>query len=224
MQYKNILSSFSSLERDLVDRKMEYSRAKDSNKNYEKNKYKIDKLQELYELLNTYMLSLNTISLSVTKNYNKFKQDRLNVLSTYIDSNLIYVFPNETLTSDIRIDNKYKKDFIKLYLKDEVGNFRNPAISEGGFCSELLSFTSIFALCSCLGLNKMYLDEAFANSDPDNLAKVGQLLNHAVSNGFQVLIIEQRNDVCKDIPRREFHLSKDPILKKVMIDSVLDFE
>ena len=67
------------------------------------------------------------------------------------------------------------------------------------------------------------MDEAFSASSMENLTKISSLLKKLIEEDFQILIIEQKNDIFKDLPRREINIAKDAIKESVKILSVTDY-
>ena len=69
----------------------------------------------------------------------------------------------------------------------------------------------------------LLMDEAFSASSMENLTKISSLLKKSIEEDFQILIIEQKNDIFKDLPRREINIAKDAIKESVKILSVTDY-
>ena len=67
------------------------------------------------------------------------------------------------------------------------------------------------------------MDEAFSASSPENLTKAGKVLESLLKKNFQVILIEQTNEIYKDLPRREIILEKEPIKDEVIVKSITDY-
>lgn len=226
MANENVYDIYRNLDRynfELTNKKIKLEEYKRNNAELKDNINKLNKVNELMLKLREFINVMNLFyKVSAQEDIN-YKNRRINFLSNYIDKNLAVIFPEENFKSEIVCDFKYLTNKATLKLRDESNNVRIPEITEGKLCQELISFSSALGIVESLGKNKVYMDEAFAASSAENLAKVSSLLLRAVENGTQVILIEQTNNGYKDIPRREFKLYKDPMLKMVQIESVTDY-
>ena len=123
----------------------------------------------------------------------------------------------------MKFDYSRNNQRVKLTLVDPSGEERNPRMSEGMMLQQLISFSSAVGLTECMNGNKIYMDEAFSASSPENLTKVSALLQTLIDRDFQIILIEQEDDIYKDLPRREIRLFKDPILKEAQVVSTTDY-
>ena len=154
---------------------------------------------------------------------NSYRERRINYITSYIDNNLETIFPNEGFKSKIYFDYKHKAQRVKLTLIDKLGVERNPRITEGMMLQQLISFSASIGLCECMMQRKIYMDEAFSASSPENLTKVSKLIKSLIEKDFQVILIEQKDDIYKDLPRREINLIKSEIQDSVVIFSTVDY-
>lgn len=203
--------------------KTELALAKRSNEElkeiYTKHAYAEETLNEVKFMLS----SFKDFSVLVNKEDAKFKQRRLDYLCNYIDNNLQRIFPYDDLKSKIYVNFKYKSQLAKLKLRNSKGREFIPKIAEGGLKRHLISFSSSLALVECLGGNKIYMDESFSTSSPENLTKIGVILQDLVEKNFQVVLVEHQSDIYKDLPRREIHLDRDKIQNKVIVTNIIDY-
>lgn len=221
--YKNNELKLRELHNKLNKRKTELALAEQSNKEFKELTVKTTKAKEtLNETRRTLSKFKNLFDLANEED-SKYKQRRVDYLSDFIDKNLEIIFPYDDLKAKIDVDFKYKSQFAELILTDSEGFKYVPKKAEGGLKRHLISFSSSLALAQCMGANKLYMDEAFNTAHPENLTKLGEILNELTKTDFQVVLVEHQSDIYKDVPRREIHLSKDPIYKRVVVDEIIDY-
>lgn len=185
-----------------------------------------DDLEKVEKVENNLRIFVNMLSAfqSVTdKEDLAYKERRVNYLCSYIDTNLEHVFPYDNFKSKIKLDLKYNNKKAELLLLDKYDKARIPAYSEGKMLRQLISFSSAVGLTECLGKSSIYMDEAFSASSPENLTKASKVLGSLLKKNFQVILIEQTNEIYKDLPRREIILEKEPIRDEVIVKSITDY-
>lgn len=205
------------------DKKVELQLAKDRSLRYEKLQNNYDMVCKLHGDVSNLKIIFNTFLKILAAEDNAFKQRRLKYLEAYIDRNLEVIFPNEGFRSKIHFDYSYNNQKVTLYLVDRYGKVRIPSVCEGSLLQQLIGFSAAVGIIECLGANKLYMDEAFSASSMENLTKISSLLKKLIEEDFQILIIEQKNDIFKDLPRREINIAKDAIKESVKILSVTDY-
>lgn len=150
-----------------------------------------------------------------------FKNRRLDFMSSVITDFLSELFPDDNFTAKVKCDfNRGMK--AELLLLDRYGNERLIHMSEGRFAQSLISFGASIGVSENMGAKKLYLDEAFSVSDPENLQKVSDLYRALLDKGMQIIMIEQTSTGYKDLPRREIRLARDVLTNKVLKPVILD--
>ncbi len=183
----------------------------------------LEKVENVEKNLKIFVNMLSTFKAVTDKEDLAYKERRVNYLCSYIDANLEHVFPYDNFKSKINLDLKYNNKKAELALVDKYGKSRIPAYSEGKMLRQLISFSSAVGLAECLGKSSIYMDEAFSASSPENLTKAGKVLESLLKKNFQVILIEQTNEIYKDLPRREIVLEKEPIKDEVIVKSITDY-
>lgn len=210
-------------ENDIMNKKIQLEKAKDTNHRMERMKSDLNDVTTTANELETYLRNLEIFDRLANQEDTNYKTRRLDYLSTYIEDNLAIIFPNEQFKCKIDYDYKYKSSKAQLKLQPKSGKHRLPSIAEGKLCQELISFSSAVAITDCMGISGFYLDEAFAASSPENLTKAGKLLHKLIESGYQILLIEQKDDIYKDLPRNEIHLEKSPINDEVIVKDIVTY-
>lgn len=196
---------------------------KKNNEKVQKATDNLNNLQSTFSRLEEYYKTLQSILKVASKEDARYRESRLNYLSNYIDSNLAEIFPEEGFKTNIPLEYKYGKHHASLQMYNNKGILSVPKVSDGKCCQQLISFSAGAAIVECLGSNKLYMDEALSAASAEKLHKIGMLINNLINKGFQIILIEQRDDVYKDIPRREFTLYKNPITKETKVVDVKDY-
>lgn len=153
----------------------------------------------------------------------EFKNRRLDYLSDRITENINRLFPTRGFRVKIECDlNRGMKAKLKLFTK--LGKERLVHMSEGKFFQSLVSYSSSTSIIESTGTDKLYLDEAFAVSDPENLVEVSHLVGDLLGRMNQITMIEQTSVGYKNLPRREIHLKLDPITEEVLPATYEDYD
>lgn len=197
--------------------------AKENNKNIKELETNYEKVCEVESSLDEYVQLLKIFSKVCADEDNAYRERRIKYITSYIDKNIQIIFPDEGFASRLKFDYSRNNQRVKLTLVDPSGEERNPRMSEGMMLQQLISFSSAVGLTECMNGNKIYMDEAFSASSPENLTKVSALLQTLIDRDFQIILIEQEDDIYKDLPRREIRLFKDPILKEAQVVSTTDY-
>jgi DNA repair exonuclease SbcCD ATPase subunit len=196
-------------------------------KNQEKNeklKIKCDNLEKYIEELGLILRECRIINDLCIKEEYSFRTGRIKYLELFVSEELGTIFEEEGFTVSVVDTVERNKLSIRLVLHDQNGKVRLPSINEGKLCQELISFACAVGIIRAAGLNKLYIDEAFAASSEANLEKLSNNLERVVSDGIQVICIEQFPYLYSNIKRREFHISKNRFSGISSITDIVDFE
>jgi len=152
-----------------------------------------------------------------------FKTRRLDELSKEVSNALAVIYPVESFTATLEADTKYRSRRADLVLKHKNGTERIPDVSEGMLLQQLVSFSASLSFTLKMGMDKLYMDEAFSVAYKENLAKLATLVQFALEAGMQIIMIEQSDVGYKHLPRREHRILKDEIDEKVVLAPYVDF-
>ena len=194
-----------------------------NNKEYNSMKQNYKKVMQVENELLDYMESLKIINERCVVESNAYKARRIKFLEENIERNLAEIFPDEEFQCKIHYEKKNGKPKAYLSLIDRNGEERLPRMSEGKLCRQLVSYSACIAMCECTDNKKLYMDEAFYASSPENLAKISKVLKNLIDKDFQIILIAQTDDIYKDIPHREITLDKDLIENEVKIVNIIDY-
>jgi hypothetical protein len=165
----------------------------------------------------------NTLHIRAMKEDTAFKDRRVVYVTAFITESISKIFPTEQFTAKIKFDPSRNTSKAYLRLLDRSRHERIPHMSEGKMMQQSLSFASSIGIQRSLNKDKTYVDEAFAAGSPESHQKISSLLLEELERGAQIFMIEQKSEGYKDLPRREFHLYKDPETEVSHISGVYDF-
>lgn len=208
---------------ELNKKKVKLEVAKENNKNLKELESNYQKVSNLEKTLEEFVQLLKIFSKVCVDEDNAYRERRIKYITSYIDKNIQIIFPEEEFKSKLKFDYSRNMQRVKLTLVDYTGEERNPRMSEGKMLQQLISFSSAVGLTECMNGNKLYTDEAFSASSPENLTKISKLLKTLIERDFQIILIEQEDDVYKDLTRREIWLGKDPITREVEVLSSTNY-
>ena len=158
-----------------------------NNKEYNSMKQNYKKVLQVENELLDYMESLKIINERCVVESNAYKARRIKFLEEYIERNLAEIFPDEEFQCKIHYEKKNGKPKAYLSLIDRNGEERLPRMSEGKLCRQLVSYSACIAMCECTDNKKLYMDEAFYASSPENLAKISKVLKNLIDKDFQII-------------------------------------
>lgn len=214
----------SALKNKLIEEKVNLDFAKENNNKIIKYKQEYEDALEVRTEYEQYIKALDIYHKLCIRESNNYKNKRLEYLCSFIDDKLSIIFPDEDFKSRIVTDDRgsVQKTYLELYVEgsDEV---EIPEVNQGKLCQQLLSFSSSVALVKSLGINRIFLDEAFSASASKNLTKIGSILKTMIDDGMQIILIEQEQEVYKDLPRREIYVEKDSLEKETKVIYEKDF-
>lgn len=157
------------------------------------------------------------------KEESAYKERRKLFMETYITEYLAEIFPEQQFIAKIVEKNIYNYNRVSLVIMDEYGNERDPLLSEGKFCQQLISTAAVVAAVHNSNKHALYIDEAFSASSPSNLVKASNILERIQQEGIFCLLISQHAELYRDVHRREIHLDYDYLKNVTIIKNTTDF-
>lgn len=211
--YRNLISR---LESDIIV-------AKRNNDNREHLIAQCTIVSELVSDLNDYLGRLKVIQSRAIKENEDFRTRRLDLLSIQISDILEKVFKERAATAKVSC-NFNRKNSVRVTLTDSLGYTFNPAMCKGMLAQYLISFSSASCITKTLGINSLFIDEAFGASSMDNLPVVGELVGNMIKDGTFIILVSQNPALYRDLPRREIHLLSDVENNCAKIIKVIDYQ
>lgn len=222
MRMKNYEISRQFFAKKIEERKLFAARCKERNEIYNSLVQRRERLREILSDIKEYLKELELIKDSINREDVLFKNSRITFLNSIITNRIKELFPNEDLEAVIEYNDKNRNTKAVLYLIDGNGNKRIPKISEGKFLQYAIGYTAVDGVLRNLGKNIIYIDEAFSVASESNLANVGEILKNSVESGMQIILVSQKSELYQSISHREIRMQKDPKMKRVVIDEIVD--
>lgn len=167
---------------------------------YIKNQNKLEQLSIL-ERENDYCLNV------VLNKAVSYRDSTVTFIEDRITSSLGRAFPNEKYSAKIRFGVSRNKDTAELKLI-RLGKEYIVALNGGRLSQQLVSCSAVTAINSIRGSKMLYLDEALASSDVDTVKDLSPMVKNLVDDGFQVILIEHKENLYNNITRRQHHFVK----------------
>lgn len=182
--------------------------AKKNNQDRENLQERCDSIRNLSRDLTDYLNKLKVIQSRAIKENDDFRTRRLNLLSVQISDVLEKVLKDKFLQAEVSC-NFNRTNSVRVTLTDSMGNTFNPAMCNGMLVQYLISYSGASCITKTLGINSLFIDEAFGVSSMDNLPIIGELLGDAVKDGTFIILVSQNPALYRDLPRHEIHLETD---------------
>lgn len=217
---RSILESY---RHSLNNKLIALEKAKEMNQRYEALQALLQKTSSVLEDSIQQTIRLERLIKMIDKEDSEFKERRITFLKDRITLELQKIFPEDAFTASIDCDFKRGNGTASLTLKDKYNIERSPDITEGKLCQYLISFAATVATVKGLSSDNIYIDEAFGVSSEANLPRIGEIIANTVKDGMQIILVSQKPELYNEIPRKEFHLSKDSVQDVSYIESVEEF-
>lgn len=222
VNYNKINSDREIFQRALIQKAALLERAKINNKQREQLLAQRTELIELQEDLATYNYDLKRLLTVIQKEDRDFKTRRIQYLNTLITDSLAEIFPEDGLKARLYCDFDRKSEVV-LELLDKDGNVLSPDMCSGKLQQYLISFAAVSGITKGLGVNNLYVDEAFGVAATSILGEIGKIIQKRVEQGVQIVIIAQNPGLYQDLPRREISLVRDTISNSISVKSEIDY-
>lgn len=201
--------------------------AEDNNAKQLKVEEKYQRCIEVLQDLRSYTDSLRMLHSIVNKKITDFTNGRQRLIEQTVEDNLRYIFPEENFKVKLNLDvSKTGKETCQLLLGKEFGgqiiSYSPTNAQNGRFVRQLISLVVVYTINLLRGSDMIYMDEALASSDKNNLTKLEPLLDRMIESNMQVILIEHKPELYENIERRHFVLNKERVTGVTSIVSQKD--
>ncbi len=172
-----------------------------SNKLYLKTRE--DKLHFEFQLglllgINQQLKQLNNV---IIEEENEWRRSVLNIIESEIISDLAFVYPEDfyqlTLSSRIVRNKIHIEATVKsVFCNNIPGRIKN---TQGRLFQQIVSFAALKSIMNLLGINSVYIDEAFSGAAKDNIKHLNKFLSHIKDEGFNIILIAQNMSLAEGI-------------------------
>lgn len=169
-------------------------------------------LQAKADKLRGYDQRIVTLHKGAMARVEKFRQECLANLEERVKSILDVVYPEEDYQVSITFRlfrGTYQSEvLVGKQQPDGRVKWGNPKARNGGFIKQLISFSMIASMNLLLGSKFLMMDEPFSSSDPNNVALLKPVFDMMLGNGLQIMLIEHKENLFKQIDHNEILLYK----------------
>lgn len=220
--YAVILSERDYFDRTLYSKYSALEHAKINNQQREQLLAERERVQNLLEDWEKYNFDTKRLISATEAEDREFKNRRIAYLNELITTSLNDIFPDDCLKAKLKCDFNRKNE-VSLLLYDADMEELEPDICSGKLQQYLISFTAVAGIALGLGVNNLYVDEAFGVAAPEILGEIGKIVQRYAEKGMQIVLISQNPGLYQDLPRHEIRLHRDPLTKSVEVVSETDY-
>lgn len=135
-----------------------------------------------------------------------YRNNQISFLERRIEENLRVIFPEENFKVQIEFYVERDKPMAELYVgRDKL---LPPKTQNGRFVRQLIGLTVIYTVNQILGSEHIFMDEATSSGDKVSMRDLAPILEDIRHASIQILLIEHKDEMFQDIPRREIRLQK----------------
>lgn len=171
----------------------------------------------LQEILSQYQLAKTTTEKVITictNGLNSYKEERLKCLEEQVKANLDIIFPNDNFNVKFQTSTYRGKEVIDFYTGH--GNRLFPIMMQNGRLFRQICSFSISTMIQILaGCEILIMDEAINSGDIESTKVVSNLIHNLIDNGYQIILIEHKDALYKDLPRVQYNLVRDQEHNKI---------
>lgn len=134
----------------------------------------------------------------------------LRTLEAKISEALAIVYPEDGYTVSLKARLLRGKIHIEgtvraFFLDEFPGTISD---SQGRLFQQVVSFAALLVVMNILGVDTVYVDEAFSGASLDNAKRVNRLLKSYSDRGVNIILIAQNAGITEDIPANILRLDR----------------
>ena len=172
------------------------------------------RLQEILQQYNLARRAAEKVITVCTNGLNSFKQERLECLEEQVKENLNTIFPEDNFNVKFETSTYRGKEIIDFYTGH--GDRLFPTMMQNGRLFRQICSFSISTMIQILaGCEILIMDEAINSGDIESTTVVSNLIHNLIDNGYQIILIEHKDALYKDLPRVQYNLVRNKSLNKV---------
>ena len=202
-------------------------RVKEENLKCKMYKLAIADAKETLTEIQTNIATLKKLLAYSVKLSKQHRDKKLSFLEYEIEKNLRYLLPEEDFRVQILFNDRAGEYTAQLEITrgdhgKRVGDWHSPRAQNGRFVRQMISFSCMYSINKLRGSKVVFSDEALASADKQSLKALKPLFDSLTDEGFQITIIEHKQELYETLDRREFHLYKDRDKQEVILKGVVD--
>ena len=154
--------------------------------------------------------ALHLLSHLISKEEESWQAEVLRTLEAEILQDLSFVFPTDGYS--VSLSARLVRG--KIHIEAETKSYFTPemagdiADTQGRLFQQIVSFAALIGIMKILGVNTVYVDEAFSGVATENIGKVNSLLRSISERGFNLIIIAQNASMAAGLECNVLRLSR----------------
>lgn len=187
-----------------------YKLAQKENASYEQTKLEVDCIKTQLNYVNSIAAGLYMLDAIITQQENDWQGFVLRKLEAEIVQALAFVYPEDgykislsarVLRGKIRIEGK-TSSYFTASMPGELSD------SQGCLFQQIVSFAALIGIMDLVGVNTVYVDEAFSGVAKSNISKITALLRIYQERGYNIILIAQDAEIAEGIEANTLFLSR----------------
>lgn len=181
--------------------KRAYSRAERENNLYQECVAQIAELKRKKEYIESLMIATKNLNTVIAKEEQVWREAVLRFLEAEIAEYLDFVYPNDGYC--VQLSTRLLRG--KLTVEASVRSYCSGVIpgsvsdSQGRLFQQIVSFAALLGIMKILGVNTVYIDEAFSGCSKGNMMQVNAILERVRAKGFNLVLIAQDSTLAQNI-------------------------
>ena len=154
--------------------------------------------------------SLKLLESIIVEREREWRDAVLRELEAEIMQDLAYVYPSDGY--QVKLSSRVLRG--KIHIEAETHSYFAGSIagdvsdSQGRLFQQVVSFAALLGVMKILGVNTVYVDEAFSGASKRNIVKINKLLRSIQERGFNIILIEQDTSMASGIEANVLYLSR----------------
>jgi hypothetical protein len=174
----------------------------------------LEKYYNTLNLITKAKSSYQKIEILCTNGLNSYKAERLKCLEEQVKENLNKIFPGDNFNVKFETSTYRGKEIIDFYTGHGDRLFPT-RMQNGRFFRQICSFSISTMIQILAGCEILIMDEAINSGDMESTHVVSDLLHNLIDNGYQIILIEHKDTLYKDLPRVQYNLVRDKSENKI---------
>lgn len=188
--------------------------AKDLNKRKKEMSEEITRLQDTLKQYDSSKKAAERVIIACTNGLNSYKAERLSCLEEQVKENLNAIFPEDNFNVKFETSTYRGKEIIDFYTGH--GDRLFPTMMQNGRLFRQICSFSISTMMQILaGCEILIMDEAINSGDMESTHVVSNLIHNLIDNGYQIILIEHKDILYRDLPRVQYNLTRNKALNKI---------
>lgn len=187
-----------------------YKFAAKNNRVYEETQSSIQGIEKQIQYLESLSGAVKILTALIVEQEEQWQRNILDTFEDEIREDLSFVFPEDGYSVNLSSRVLRGKIHIDAYASSYFAGAMRGEISEtqGRLFQQVVSFAALVCIMKIMGVNTIYVDEAFSGVATENISKVNALLASLSERGYNIILIAQNMDMAANLYANVLTLSR----------------